>query len=100
MIKNAFHRTAVAVALMTFAGCGAGGSLPVVPDDCAFFARAEARTWFASAQSNQSDGSSQLEAIAEIVGDCLQNHCDGNSGGVCAVSCTACADALVTLAYE
>lgn len=90
-------KAALAVILLT--GCGNGIVLPVVPDDCAFFSRGEARAWYALILAEENEGSSQLEATAVAVQQCLEN-CDGTTGGACAVSCAACADALATIVYE
>jgi hypothetical protein len=100
MLTRKIFRIVVAPALLLVAGCGALTGLPVVPDDCAFFSRAEARVWYAVALTEEGDGSSQIEAVAVIVQDCLENNCDGTTAGACAVSCAACADALVEIAYE
>ncbi len=89
-----------AMAAVGLASCGTVVGLPVVPDDCLLFTRREARAWYAGALARQSDGASELEALADITLECLQSNCDGLSGGVCAVSCAACADALVTVLYE
>lgn len=84
---------------MGVAGCG--GLVPVpVPEDCVVFDRSEARSWVALALSEQADGESELEAFGTVLLECVQSNCDGQSGGVCAVSCTACADAIINLVYD
>jgi hypothetical protein len=92
-------RMAGVLGLVLLAGCGTGVGLGVVPDDCVLFARGEVRNWFADAQAQRSNGASELQAFGAVLLECVQSNCDGNSGGVCATSCTACTDALVTLAY-
>lgn len=82
---------------MSVAGCG--GLVPV-PEDCVVFDRSEARSWVALALSEQADGESELDAFGTVLRECLQSNCDGQSGGVCAVSCTACADAIINLVYD
>lgn len=85
--------------LILLAGCGTN-PLPVVPDDCAFFNRAQARAWYGAILSQKNDGATQLAATAVIVQQCASENCDGTTLGACAVSCAACADALATIAYE
>jgi len=99
LIKKRATRIAGVLCLILLAGCGTGVLLPVVPEDCAFFTRVEARSWFALARAQQIEGASELEAFGAVLLECVQSNCDGSSGGVCAVSCAACTDALVTLAY-
>ncbi|MDO8631695.1 MAG: hypothetical protein Q7R41_14505 [Phycisphaerales bacterium] len=99
VIKKLAIRIVGASFLVLLAGCGTGVGLVVVPDDCALFTRTEARNWFADAQAQRINGASELEAFGAVLLECVQSNCDGNSGGVCAVSCAACTDALVTLAY-
>ena len=98
MIEKLVTRIVAVLCLVSLAGCG-NEVFFVVPDDCAFFTRAEARSWFANAQARRNDGASELEAFAAVLAECVASNCDGQSGGVCAVSCAACTDALVTIAY-
>lgn len=99
MIKKLATRIAGVLGPVLLAGCGTGVGLAVVPEDCALFTRTEARNWFADAQAQRINGVSELEAFGAVLLECVQSNCDGNSGGVCAVTCAACTDALVTLAY-
>ncbi len=98
MVAKSIARIFGLCCLVSLSGCG-NEALFVVPDDCAFFSREEARDWFANAQARRSDGASELEAFGAVLAECLASNCDGDSGGVCAVSCASCTDALVTIAY-
>jgi len=79
-------------------GCGAG--LVPVPEDCIVFDRSEARGWVAFALAEKADGETELEVFAEVLRRCLDNNCDGSSGGACAVSCTACTDAIINNTFD
>jgi hypothetical protein len=91
-------RTVVALTLISLAGCGSGAVF-IVPEDCITFSRGEVRDWFDNAQDRRNDGASELEAFGAVLAECVAGNCDGQSGGVCAVACTACTDALITNVY-
>lgn len=85
--------------IVSVAGCG-NGNILILPDDCLLFTtRAEALSLYNLAVAERIDGSSELEAFGVVLAECLRDNCDGDSGGVCAVSCASCTDALVTIAY-
>jgi hypothetical protein len=91
---------AVAGVGLALLAAGCGNVLTFIPEDCILFSRTEARSWHAIAVAGRADGESELEALATVLLECVQSNCDGQSGGVCAVSCAACTDALVEIAYE
>lgn len=91
-------RTVVALTLMSLAGCGSGAVF-IVPEDCITFSRGEVRDWFDNAQGRRNDGAIELEAFGAVLAECVAGNCDGQSGGVCAVACTACTDALISNVY-
>lgn len=84
---------------MAFALTGCGGLAPI-PEDCIVFERSEARAWVVFAEAEKADGESELEVFAEVLRECLESNCDGQSGGVCAVSCTACSDAIINNTFD
>jgi hypothetical protein len=88
----------VALSLFTLAGCGSGAAF-VAPEDCVTFSRGEVRDWFDNALGRRNDGAGEAEAFGAVLADCVAGNCDGQSGGACAVACTACTDALITRVY-
>jgi hypothetical protein len=98
MMKTHQPRIATVLILISLAGCGSG---PVffVPEDCITFTRGEVRDWFDNAQDRREDGAGEVEAFSAVLAECVAGNCDGQSGGVCAVACTACTDALITNVY-
>lgn len=100
MIQKHAGRFALILSVLSVAGCGNGNVL-ILPDDCLVFtSRAEALALYNLATAERNDGSSELEAFGVVLAECLRDNCDGESGGVCAVSCASCTDALVTVAYQ
>ena len=99
MIARSIARMVGLYGLVLLAGCG-NEALFVVPDDCAFFSREEARDWYANVLGRRNDGATELEAFGAVLAECVSANCDGQSAGACAVSCASCADALATIAYE
>ena len=99
MIITQQPRILLAFVLMSLAGCGSGPVF-IVPEDCITFTRGEVRDWFDNAQDRRADGAGEVEAFGAVLAECVAGNCDGQSGGVCAVACTACTDALITNVYD
>ena len=90
--------TILALCAMVIISTGCG--LAAIPEDCVVFERADARAWVVLAQADKADGDGEVEVFANVLRECVESYCDGQSGGVCAVSCTACTDAIVNVTFD